>query len=111
VNNARAVIEAMFGKDVTFIRTPKYNAGKGRNRQSRLRRYTGNRNLWSLCEVILGIYFTLITGIAFYHGNIVAGIFLSLFMIGFFWVGLASLVRGKTLKQAVARTLHSQAEA
>ena len=67
--------------------------------------------LWSICEVILGIYFTLITGIAFYHGNVVAGIFLSLFMTGFIWIGLASLIPGKTMKKPVPHTVHSQAKA
>jgi hypothetical protein len=111
VNNARAVIEAVFGKDVTFIRTPKYNAGASKSGKSLVRRYTGSRNLWSICEVILGIYFTIITGIAFYHGNVVAGIFLSLFMIGFIWIGLASLIPGKTMKKPLPHTVHSQAKA
>jgi cellulose synthase/poly-beta-1,6-N-acetylglucosamine synthase-like glycosyltransferase len=95
VNNARAVFEALFGKDVTFIRTPKYNAGRKQGRKSFLKRYRGNRNVWSLLEVALGLQFSFTTGLAFYHHLWLPGFFIGLFMIGFLWVGIASLLPGK----------------
>ncbi len=104
VNNTRAVVEALFGRDTTFIRTPKYNAGRRKNEQDLVKRYTGKRNLWSWIEVALGIYFTAITGIAAYHGHLVTASFFSLFMIGFFWVGIASLIPGHTGKRSPQRT-------
>jgi len=102
VNNARAVLEAIFGNDVTFIRTPKYNAQSSKKKAGLLKRYTGPRNLWSFFEVLLGVYFIIITWTAFSNGNYLPGFFLSLFMIGFLWVGISSLlpsrnVAGKTL--------------
>jgi cellulose synthase/poly-beta-1,6-N-acetylglucosamine synthase-like glycosyltransferase len=92
VNNARAVVEGLFGKDVTFNRTPKYNAGATRSRGGILRRYRVGRSVWSLLEVALGLQFTVITAIALYQGHLLTGFFLSLFMIGFIWVGVASLM-------------------
>lgn len=99
VNNARAVIEALFGRDVTFVRTPKYNAGDSYKKGGFIKRYKGNRNLWSFLEVGLGVHFTLITGIALYYGHWLPGFFLSLFMIGFYWVGVASLLPSKSTQE------------
>jgi len=109
VNNARAVIEAIFGKDVTFIRTPKYNAGASKKEGGFLKLYKGNKTLWSLFEIILGAHFTVITGIAFYHGHLVPGFFLSLFMIGFYWVGIGSLINRYKTPKTVSQPIKSEA--
>jgi len=111
VNNARAVIEGVFGKDVTFIRTPKYNAGVSKKDKGLTRRYSGYRNFWSLFEVALGLHFTVITAIAFFNGQLIAGFFLSLFMIGFYWVGLASLIPSRGERKSLAQTRPSKASA
>ena len=92
VNNAKAVLEAVFGHETAFIRTPKYNVGEGPSAKA-LFRYAGSRQGLPFVEIALGLYFSVITGIAFYHGLIVTGLFLSLFMAGYFWVGVASLSR------------------
>ncbi|MHC4946597.1 MAG: cellulose synthase family protein [Planctomycetota bacterium] len=107
VNNSRAVIEALFGKDVTFIRTPKYNADRKKGKKSFLKRYKGNRNIWSLLELALGMQFTFITGLAFYHSLWLPGFFLSLFMIGFYWVGISSLLPAKVQPSLLTRELGS----
>jgi len=97
VNNAKAVLEAIFGHETPFVRTPKYNVGERRAARS-LFRYAGSRQGLPLFEIALGMYFAVITGIAFSHHLIVTGCFLSLFMSGYFWVGVASLIRPRTRK-------------
>ena len=96
-------------KDVTFIRTPKYNAGTSRRKGGFLKRYRTSRNVWSFFEVALGVHFTVITAIAFYHGHLVPGFFLSLFMIGFYWAGIASLIPSRA--RAAQVTLNAPSEA
>lgn len=98
VNNARAVVEAIFGRDLTFVRTPKYNAGNLKQNGDFTVRYRSRLDIWSFLEVALGLHFTLITGIAFYYGHYLPGFFLALFMIGFYWVGIASLCSSKPLR-------------
>ncbi|MFH1998657.1 MAG: glycosyltransferase [Planctomycetota bacterium] len=92
VNNARAVLEALFGKDVTFIRTPKYNAPSLKEKGRLLKRYSGPRDLWAFFEILLGLYYIIVSWTAFSNGNYIPGFFLSLFMIGFLWVGISSLL-------------------
>ena len=62
-------------------------------------------------EVALGVYFTLITAIAFYHGHLVPCFFLSLFMIGFYWAGIASLLPSKARAAQVPLKAPSEAGA
>ena len=102
VNNSRAVIEAVFGKDVTFIRTPKYNAGSSRRSGGFFKRYRTARTLWSLCEVVLGVLFTVTTTVALVNHCWLPGFFFSLFMIGFYWTGLGSLLEGLRRKPAIS---------
>jgi cellulose synthase/poly-beta-1,6-N-acetylglucosamine synthase-like glycosyltransferase len=111
VNNARAVIEAVFGKDTTFIRTPKYDAGVSKKSKRLNRRYRGRRNIWSFLELAMGLYFVLITSIAVYYGHMITAFFFSLFMIGFLWVGLASIFSAKSRKRPASQPLHSRAGA
>ncbi len=104
VNNARAVLEATFGKDVTFIRTPKYNVTsatqKGTAREKK--RYTPQKAAWVSLEIFLGVYFIFITGIAMFHGQILTGFFLGLFMVGYLWVGSASFLSSRAKRIAAA---------
>jgi cellulose synthase/poly-beta-1,6-N-acetylglucosamine synthase-like glycosyltransferase len=91
INNARAVIEALIGKQSSFVRTPKYNVvGTSRPAHSPYRGIT--RLVPVVLEVLFGIYFCLITGVALTHGLLVTALFLSLFVYGFLYVGLGSIL-------------------
>ncbi|MFH0945532.1 MAG: cellulose synthase family protein [Planctomycetota bacterium] len=105
VNNAKAVLEAVLGRETPFVRTPKYNVGERRSAKKTLFRYAGSRQGLPFFEIALGLYFSVITSIAVYHGLIVTGVFLSLFMAGYFWVGIASLIRPKTRADLVTRAI------
>ena len=92
INNARAVIEGLFGKDITFVRTPKHGIENTSKRPTwKKAAYRGNWSMHSLLEVGFGLYFVVTIGLAIATGNYISVPFLILFMVGFLYVGGLSL--------------------
>ena len=92
INNARAVIEGLFGKDITFVRTPKHGIENTNKRPTwKTAAYRGNWSMHSLLEVGFGLYFVVTIGLAIATGNYISVPFLILFMVGFLYVGGLSL--------------------
>ena len=90
INNARAVLEALFRKETPFLRTPKFNVtGKGGAWKGM--KYRSRRSLFSFVEVLLGLYFLLSLVFAIHAGLFAAVPFLLLFLFGFLYVGGLSL--------------------
>jgi cellulose synthase/poly-beta-1,6-N-acetylglucosamine synthase-like glycosyltransferase len=92
INNARAVLEAIFNHQTEFIRTPKIGE------RTKLELRTGNkyrtlRGLFPYIEIGFGFYFSylLAEAIILEHWTMLP--FVSLFVVGFFYVGLLSLVQ------------------
>jgi hypothetical protein len=93
VNNARAVLEAVFNHKSDFIRTPKYGiAERGRNT------YRNLRGLIPLVEVGLAIYFSFLLGQAIGHDEWSVIPFVLVIAGGFSYVGLLSLTQGRFTK-------------
>ncbi|PYR61497.1 MAG: glycosyl transferase family 2 [Acidobacteria bacterium] len=101
VNNSRAVLEAIFGKETEFARTPKY----GIERESDEwvgKKYHQSVGVQPLIELGLGLYFT---GTVFYAlANQIYGTlpFLMLFQIGFLYTGLLSIFQQFTGEDQMA---------
>ncbi|MGI8890107.1 MAG: cellulose synthase family protein [Chthoniobacterales bacterium] len=92
INNARAVLEAVFNHESEFKRTPKY--GIERKSQSwRTCRYMPLKSLLPLVEIGFAFYFSYFVWSAFTHGQYLTLPFLIMFQIGFFYVALSSLGR------------------
>jgi cellulose synthase/poly-beta-1,6-N-acetylglucosamine synthase-like glycosyltransferase len=90
VNNTRAVLEAMFGKQSEFARTPKYGIERNGDEWAG-KKYHQSVGIQPLVEVALGLYFT---GTVFYAlSNQIYGTlpFLMLFQVGFLYTGLLSI--------------------
>jgi hypothetical protein len=89
INNTRAVIEALLGRQTEFIRTPKH--GVERTGDDWIGKKYHHAMIWQpLAEVLLGVYFT---GTVFYAlANGIYGTlpFLVLFQVGFLYAGLMS---------------------
>jgi cellulose synthase/poly-beta-1,6-N-acetylglucosamine synthase-like glycosyltransferase len=89
INNTRAVIEALLGRQTEFIRTPKH--GVERTGDDWVSKKYHHAMIWQpLAEVLLGVYFT---GTVFYAlANGIYGTlpFLVLFQVGFLYAGLMS---------------------
>ena len=89
-NNARAVLEALAGRQSEFRRTPKYQVVDRRDAW-RGKRYAVRKNALSLLELAVGLYFLWVIGFAIGHDIYFPVPFLALFSLGFFYVGWMSL--------------------
>ena len=90
VNNTRAVLEAIFGRQSEFARTPKYGIEREGDEWVG-KKYHQTVGVQPIIELALGLYFT---GTVFYalmnqiYGTVP---FLMLFQIGFLYTGLLSI--------------------
>jgi cellulose synthase/poly-beta-1,6-N-acetylglucosamine synthase-like glycosyltransferase len=95
VNNSRAVLEAIFGNQSEFARTPKYGIERDSDEWAD-KKYHQSVGVQPIIEVALGLYFT---GTVFYalinqiYGTLP---FLMLFQIGFLYTGLLSILQQYT---------------
>ena len=91
VNNSKAVLEAVFGKQSEFRRTPKF-ALKSRKENWRSRSYVSSKEVTAILELALGLFFLLQTFYALYKGYIGWLPFLLLLQFGFIYVSLFSII-------------------
>ena len=94
LTNTRAVLEALVGKKTAFARTPKYRVETraDRVRASKYRRRLG----WvPWLELLIGTYFALTVYYAIDNENYITVPFLTLFVIGYWYTGLMSLLQGR----------------
>lgn len=94
VNNAKAVLEAVFNRKSGFVRTPKYgdSAQDGGTILKRTGSYKAHKSVTPLVEFLFGCFFLFVVTDALITGNLVSFIFLLPFPIGFLYTSLASLV-------------------
>jgi hypothetical protein len=92
VNNTRAVIEAIFGKQSEFARTPKYGIERDSDEWVG-KKYHQSVGVQPMIEVGLGLYFTATVFYALANGIYATLPFLMLFQIGFLYTGLLSILQ------------------
>jgi hypothetical protein len=102
VNNARAVMEAMFGADSEFVRTPKYRIETSAD-QWIDKKYREAAVPQSLFELAIGLYFTATVVYAVVNGVYGTVPFLLLFQIGFLYTGLTSLAQRRAARTSLLR--------
>ncbi|MBV8533374.1 MAG: glycosyltransferase [Verrucomicrobia bacterium] len=90
INNARAVLEAMFNRRSDFCRTPKYGIERTKHRWHSSR-YAAVRTVIPLVEFIFAVYFTYFVFHAFQNHEFLSVPFLMLFQIGFAYVACGSI--------------------
>jgi cellulose synthase/poly-beta-1,6-N-acetylglucosamine synthase-like glycosyltransferase len=98
LNNARAVLEAVFNHQSEFTRTPKYGIdGKSKRAEGtkkwRTSRYIPLKSLLPFLELGFALYFTYFVVIAFRHHLWLSLPFLILFQGGFGYVALTSFAQ------------------
>ena len=91
VNQTRAVVEGLFGRDVTFVRTPK--AGDVDGGRAVVPAYLSEVGWTPWVELGLAAYFAVSTGVVVAQGWYASLPFLLLFGFGFGYVGFGSLRR------------------
>jgi cellulose synthase/poly-beta-1,6-N-acetylglucosamine synthase-like glycosyltransferase len=94
LNNARAVLEAIFNHQTDFVRTPKTGLGQRRETLARSR-YRTWRGIVPFLEIALGVYFTWYLLDAIDHDQWMSAVFVVIFQIGFLYVGLLSLFQNR----------------
>jgi hypothetical protein len=92
VNNTRAVIEAMFGKQSEFARTPKYGIERSSDEWAG-KKYHQSVGVQALVELALGLYFTATVFYALSNQIYATLPFLMLFQVGFLYTGLLSILQ------------------
>jgi cellulose synthase/poly-beta-1,6-N-acetylglucosamine synthase-like glycosyltransferase len=101
INNARAVLEALFNHASEFTRTPKY--GIMRKSQSwRASRYSALKTALPLIELAFAAYFSMVLLEAMLRNQWGSVPFLCLFQGGFAYVGLASIAQWRPRVEEVA---------
>ena len=94
VTNTKAVMEALFGMKSPFVRTPKYRVAK-KGEKSQAAKYRKRLLLAPWIELALGTYFFLAILYTFSNHNYFTAPFLILFVIGYWYTGLMSLLQGR----------------
>jgi cellulose synthase/poly-beta-1,6-N-acetylglucosamine synthase-like glycosyltransferase len=94
VNNARAVLEAVFNHQTEFVRTPKFGVCS-RQDSWMGSKYRAWRGLVSYVEIGFGLYFSYLLATALGAGQWSMLPFLMLFQLGFLYVGLTSLMHSR----------------
>ncbi len=91
VGNSKAVLEALFGIQSSFKRTPKYKIESRKDRWTS-KKYSRRTGVMPVFELSLGAYFALVVIYAFFNENYPTIPFLMLFVIGFTYMGLMSIL-------------------
>jgi cellulose synthase/poly-beta-1,6-N-acetylglucosamine synthase-like glycosyltransferase len=94
VTNSKAVMEALFGIKSAFARTPKYRVAK-KGEKTHAAKYRKRLKLTPWIELIIGGYFFLAIVYCFSNHNYFTAPFLILFVIGYWYTGLMSLLQGR----------------
>ena len=94
VTNSKAVMEALLGIKSAFVRTPKYRVAQ-KGEKSQAAKYRKRLKLAPWIELIIGCYFLLAIIYTFSNQNYFTAPFLILFVIGYWYTGLMSLLQGR----------------
>jgi cellulose synthase/poly-beta-1,6-N-acetylglucosamine synthase-like glycosyltransferase len=94
VTNSKAVMEALFGIKSAFVRTPKYRVAQ-KGEKSQAAKYRKRLVIAPWIELAFGAYFFLAILYTFSNHNYFTAPFLILFVIGYWYTGLMSLLQGR----------------
>jgi cellulose synthase/poly-beta-1,6-N-acetylglucosamine synthase-like glycosyltransferase len=94
ITNTKAVMEALFGVQSAFARTPKYRVAK-KGEKSQAKKYRKRLGIIPWIELAIGSYFAMTVWYAFTTENYFTVPFLVLFVFGYWYTGLLSLLQGR----------------
>jgi cellulose synthase/poly-beta-1,6-N-acetylglucosamine synthase-like glycosyltransferase len=107
ITNTRAVLEALIGKQSAFTRTPKYRVENKKDKvgATKYRRGLG----WvPWVELLIGSYFALTVYYALQNENYITVPFLLLFVVGYWYTGLMSLLQGRFAGISLSAEAHTK---
>jgi hypothetical protein len=94
ITNTVAVMEALFGIKSAFARTPKYSVRK-KGQKSQAQKYRKRLGIVPWIELAIGCYFAFTVWYAVTSENYFTVPFLLLFVFGYWYTGLLSLLQGR----------------
>ena len=94
LTNTRAVLEALLGKQTPFARTPKYRVAS-KNDKPQANKYRNRSGAMPWIELAMGGYFFVTIIYALRSHNFLMVAFLALFVVGYWYSGLISLLQGR----------------
>ena len=95
VTNTRAVMEALFGVQSSFKRTPKYRVQTKGEKSIAARKYRKRLGFVPWIELLIGTYFAATVYYALSNENYITVPFLLIFVLGYWYTGLMSLLQGR----------------
>ncbi|MGB6222711.1 cellulose synthase family protein [Haloferula sp.] len=93
INNAKAVLEAIFNHETGFVRTPKYGIEQKRKGDWKKSSYKAMKTLTPVVELLFGFFFLFVVVEAALEARWASAILLLPFPVGFFYTSLSSLLR------------------
>jgi len=108
INNTRALLEGLAGRQTPFVRTPKY-ALVDRSDPWQGKRYRVPATAWPLVEILLALWALATIGYAMRHGHYLAIPFLFLYVIGPGYLGMASVMQSWSARRRMRRAAASRA--
>ena len=95
VTNTRAVMEALFGIQSAFKRTPKYRVQTKGEKSVAAKKYRKRLGIVPWIELMIGTYFAAAIYYALDNENYMTIPFLIIFVLGYWYTGLMSLLQGR----------------
>lgn len=95
ITNTKAVLEAITGKQTAFARTPKYRVVNKADKAVAAKKYRKRLGWVPYIELLIGSYFALTIWYAVVNENYFTIPFLFLFVFGYWYTGLMSLLQGR----------------
>ena len=93
LNNAKAVLEAIFNHQTGFVRTPKYGIEKQKKSGWKSCNYKAIKSLMPFLELAFGLFFGLVVLTNFMEGSYLTCVLLLPFPVGFLYTSLSSIAR------------------
>lgn len=94
VNNAKAVLEAIFNHETGFVRTPKHGINGSEKQEKaafKKSKYKAMKSLTPIVELAFALFFTVVVVDNALSANWIAAVLLTPFPVGFFYTSLSSL--------------------
>jgi cellulose synthase/poly-beta-1,6-N-acetylglucosamine synthase-like glycosyltransferase len=107
ITNTKAVLEALMGKQSAFARTPKYRVEKRQDKVG-AKKYRRRLGWIPWVELLIGGYFAMTVYYAVANESYITVPFLLLFVVGYWYTGLMSLLQGRFAGLALSGEAHTK---
>jgi cellulose synthase/poly-beta-1,6-N-acetylglucosamine synthase-like glycosyltransferase len=108
ITNTKAVLEALIGQQSPFARTPKYGVETKKQKVGAKSKYRRRLGWIPWAELLIGSYFALTVYYALDNENYITVPFLLLFVIGYWYTGLMSLLQGRFTGLSLSAETHTK---